>query len=352
MEAVQVQEEQERRRVGPAKRPVQRERRRVEGRAETVAGHDLEDVAGGDVVLGLGDHVGIVGAADRRGEVHRPPRRARRVVGQRTVQVGHHRLDPRPGGGIGVLGRNTGLRAHRRGQDDLLGDSVEDGDDLRAGHDPVRQAQRVVVDVGQALDQADQIVTQGAEHAGGHGRQTLWQLHARAGDQITQAVQRAARLGRVAASGDVVAFRDLGLVAAAAPHQVRVHGHDRVATAPGPAFDAFKQEAVGTRLGDLQIGRDRGLEIVDQAGPDDLLPSGIIGFRKGVERGLQTHYSAFFPALAASALARASVSTPMAWRARVRLLLVFSWALAALREASPRSRIRPLPAWAPAIAAT
>ena len=98
------------------------------------------------------------------------------------MQVGHHRLNPRARGGVSVLGRDAGLRAHGRGQDDLLGDGVEDGDDLRTGHDPVRQAQGVLVDVRQALDQANEIVTQRAEHAGGHGRQSLGQLHTRAGD--------------------------------------------------------------------------------------------------------------------------------------------------------------------------
>jgi hypothetical protein len=210
-------------------------------------------------------------------------------LGQGAAQVGHHRLDPALGGGVGLGGRHARLRAGGGDQDDLLGDGVEHRHDRRPGHDPVRQAQGVGVDVRQALGQADHVVAQGPEHAGRRRRQAGRHLDPRAGDQVAQAVQRAARLGREAAGGDVVAFRDLGLVAAAAPDQVRLHGHDRIAPAPGAALDAFEQEGVGPPVTDLQIGRDRGLQIVDQPGPDHLRAAGLVGGGKGVERGLQAH---------------------------------------------------------------
>ena len=55
-EAAEVEEEQERRRVDPAQRAVERERRERERRLEALRQHDLEDVAGRDVFLGARDH--------------------------------------------------------------------------------------------------------------------------------------------------------------------------------------------------------------------------------------------------------------------------------------------------------
>ena len=140
--------------------------------------------------------------------------------------------------------------------------------------------------------------------------QALGQVDARGGDQVAQAVQRAAGLGLKVALGDGVALGDLGLIAATAPDEVRLHRHDGIAAAPGAALDAFEQESVRLALSDLQIGRDRGFQVVDQSGPDDLRLAGVIGLGEGVEGGLKAHLA--LPVLAASALARASVSTPMA----------------------------------------
>ena len=50
-EAAEIEEEQERRRVDPPQRAIQRERRQRERHREALAGHHLEHVAGGDVFL-------------------------------------------------------------------------------------------------------------------------------------------------------------------------------------------------------------------------------------------------------------------------------------------------------------
>src|SRR6185437_11598101 len=65
LEVAEVQIEQERRRVGPAQRTVEGERVAGERRAQPVAWHDLEDVAGADVVLRLLDDLAVALAADR-----------------------------------------------------------------------------------------------------------------------------------------------------------------------------------------------------------------------------------------------------------------------------------------------
>ena len=61
--AAEIEMEQERRRVQPPQRAVERERRQRERRGEALRQHDLEDVAGLDVLLGLGDHAEIFGGA-------------------------------------------------------------------------------------------------------------------------------------------------------------------------------------------------------------------------------------------------------------------------------------------------
>ena len=59
LEAAEVHVEHEGRRVEAAQRAIERERRALERRRETLAGHDLEDVTGVDVALGLLDHFEI-----------------------------------------------------------------------------------------------------------------------------------------------------------------------------------------------------------------------------------------------------------------------------------------------------
>ena len=59
--------------------------------------------------------------------------------------------------------------------------------------------------------------------------------------------------------------------AAALPDEVGLHAHDRVAAAHLAAGDAFEEEAVLARLGQLQHQRDRRVEVGDEAGPDHLV---------------------------------------------------------------------------------
>ena len=61
--------------------------------------------------------------------------------------------------------------------------------------------------------------------------------------------------------------------AAALPDEVGLHAHDRVAPAHLAAGDAFEEEAVLARLGQLQHQRDRRVEVGDEAGPDHLVPA-------------------------------------------------------------------------------
>src|SRR5579872_420955 len=81
---------------------------------------------------------------------------------------------------------------------------------------------------------------------------------------------------------------DLGHVAAAAPDQIGLEADDGIAASRFPALDAFQQEGVLLAFAQFEEGRDRRLQIRDQAAEQDLRPSGSIDLRKGFEIWRQT----------------------------------------------------------------
>ena len=187
--------------------------------------------------------------------------------------------------GIGV-GRRGFVGTNRRHQDDLLGDGVEDGHDRRPRQYTVGQVKRVGIDVGQPLHQPDHVVADGTKDTCGHGRKARRQLDPGGGQQVAQGIQRAARLRRELLGADVCAPGDLGLIAPAAPDQIRVQRDDRIARPKRAALHRFKQEGIGLAMADLQEGGDWRLQIVDQPGPDDLWGAAVVGRLKGLVRRL------------------------------------------------------------------
>ncbi len=187
LEARKVQIVQERRGVGAAQGPVEGERLELERGREPVAGHHLEDVAGGDVRLGSLDDLAVGLRADRRGP-RIGSRRGRRAFGgrvERARQVGRH------GQQAGLRRRVRLIRRRRRGsdggdQDDFLGDGVEDGDDRGADHHGVRQSQRVGVDIRQPLDQPHHVIAQRPEQPRRHRRQSGRQVQTVGRHQVAQ----------------------------------------------------------------------------------------------------------------------------------------------------------------------
>ena len=149
--------------------------------------------------------------------------------------------------------------------------AVDDEDDRGAHHDRVGQAEGVGVDVRQALDEADHVVAEVAEEAGGHRRQAVGQLDGALGDEGAEARERVGRLVRPAVGVEAGGAVEAGARAAALPEEVGLHADDRVAAADLAAGDALEQEAVLARLGELQHQRDRGVEVGDEAGPDHLV---------------------------------------------------------------------------------
>ena len=345
LKVAEVQVEQEGRRIGAPQAAIERERVPLERRAEAVAGHHLEDVAGADIGLGLAHDLPVALAADRRGEGVGLRLGVALQRRGRLPEVGLDRVDPRDGGVIGRPCR-TRAGAHRRHQDDLLGDGVEDRDDGRPRHDAVRQVQRIGVDVGQPFDQPDHVIAHGAEQAGRRRRQAGGQVDARGGDQVPQAVERAALLRGEGAGGDGFALRDLGGVAPAAPDKVRIERDDRIPRPERAALHALEEEGVGTAVADLQVGGDRRLEVIDQPGPDELGRAGPVGLLELRKRRLDGHFAsggfppaALAPPAGLPAAALVSVgSRPMASRAFAASIVTLIFWRAETWAVSPISR--------------
>ena len=142
----------------------------------------------------------------------------------------------------------------------------------------------------QALHPPHHVVAEIAEHARRHRRQARRQLDARFGEQRPQ------RLERIAGAGDegvrVVqrAPVDLGPLAGRAEDEVRVEPDHRIASALGAALDRLEEEHVaGASARELEIGRDRRLEIGDQRRHRDRGAARLVGAREGLVVGHHRH---------------------------------------------------------------
>ncbi len=289
-EAAEVEIDQERRRVDPPQRAVEREGRQGERRLEALGEHHLEDVAGADVLLRPLHHLAIGvrrGIGLRRHDLMEGV--LGRQVGQGAVQRRADALQPLARLLVGCAGGDARLRPHRRDEGDLVAHGVEHHHRRRADEDRVRHAEDVGLGLRQAFHLPDHVVAEIAEHARRHGRGALRQMDARFLDQLAQRDQRLVRAGleRVGIGGGAPV--DLGGVAAAAPDHVRLDADHRVAPARGAALHGFEQEAVRLLAGDLEEGRDRRLKVGDQRGRDHLRLAARIGAREVRFVGCQAH---------------------------------------------------------------
>ena len=186
---------------------------------------------------------------------------ARRAAGSGRAQVGLDLGQPRDGRGVGVAARDAS--EGRTGVTSTISwrDGVEDRHDRRPDHDRVGQVQRVGIGAGRAARPAGPCRSRARRTgprpsaAGPSGR------------SIREAATRARRessappgSGVKRVGGDGVALGDLGLVAAAAPDQVRLQRDDRIAAAPGAALDRLE-------AGRRRAGRGRSSERPRPASP-------------------------------------------------------------------------------------
>ena len=193
-ETWKVQEIKERRRIQPPQGAVKRERRQREGTAETLARHDLENIAGANVVLGLFDHGKII----RVGGVRFHRCRCRFDVGGRArhggaFQIAYDILQPFGGPPIGHARSDLRVGPHPGHDDDLVADIVEDRGDGRAQHDRIGKPEHIGRRRGKPLHVPHNVVAEIAEQPHRHRRQFRRKLHLRLSDEAFQRHER--RLG-------------------------------------------------------------------------------------------------------------------------------------------------------------
>ena len=253
--------------------------------------HDLEGVAGSDVLLRTRHHAGELGR--RRVRLRRHIERAFGEFGERLVERPVERVDD---GGETLHGArerslcvDAALGPNRRHHGHRVLDRVEHDDQRRAHHHRVGNPDRIGLAGRQVLHLPHHVVTEIAEHAGRHRRQRVGKFDAALGDQRAQRIERrrAARLERLGVSAR--AAIDRGLAVMRAPDEVRLEADDRIAAAHRAALDRLEQEAHGFATAELQEGGDRRLEIGDERRPNDLRFAARVPRGKGVLGRLDLH---------------------------------------------------------------
>ena len=165
----EVEEEQERGRIEPAQRAVERERRQAELEVEPLRGDHLEDVAGADVLLRPLDHRMILLAGDVGPGLGRRARHPQRLVADAAAEVGDGVGEPLARLAKGLPRRRL-ARPDRRDQGDLVLDVVEQRHHRRTHEHRIGQAEVVRICVRQALDQPDHVVAHLPEQTCRHQR--------------------------------------------------------------------------------------------------------------------------------------------------------------------------------------
>ncbi len=294
-ETAEIEEVEKGRRIDPAERTVERKGRQLERRLEALRQHDLEDVAGGDVLLGRMDHALVFCRRGVRRWPHRerPRFQARRSMGERRIECVDDGGEALARARIGHVGGDTRVRPHRRDDRDGVLDRVEHHHDGGAHQHRVGNADRIGIGRRQFLHQPHHVVAEIAENACGHRRQELGKIDAALGDQAAQGLQRRLGAWHEAIAGRACAAVDLGLAVDGAPDEVRLEPDDRVASAHRAAFDRFQQKALRPALGDLQERRYRCLEVGNEGGPDDLrlAPRVALGERRCLRLDLHGNIS-------------------------------------------------------------
>ena len=199
---------------------------------------------------------------------------------QWCVECGKHALQAPDGSGISGRGVDAGEGTYRRYHRHFILDGIEHHHQGGANEHGVGHVQRVRVRVGQVFDEAHAIIAHVADDAGGDRRQLGRQFDARGGEQRAQRLKRGGGLGCEGIGRRLRARIHFGAVAEGAPEQIGGQPDDRIATARGTALHGFQQAAERLAITQLEHGRDRRLEIRDQACPHDLRLAGGIAARE------------------------------------------------------------------------
>ena len=274
LEAAEIEEEQERRGIEPAQRAVEREGRQRERRGEALRRHDLEDIAGADVVLGRA----------------RPWPRNRASVRVRDRRSAAAAAGPRPGGrgasGPSSVGdaslRAARARAHRRrgatpagGRTGVTseissGTDVEDRHHRRAHQHRVGHAERVGIGRAAAPSagpcRSRDSRTRRRPSAAGRAAASMRESAISARSESSAAARTASKASRSRARARLISARP----PLAAPDQVGLEADDRIAARARRRLRPIRTGRCRRRVprDELQQGRDRRLQIGDQPPAD------------------------------------------------------------------------------------
>jgi len=223
---------------------------------EALRQHDLDDVAGADVLLGACDDLLVGGLGEVR--AHLAGRRVdRRGLDRRHREAGDQRVDARHRGIVRRLERLAPAHVHVRHDLDLLRHVVEDEETLGEEQAGVRQPEVVGGALGQPLEGTRHLVADVADGAAREARQ--------AGDGHgavlrEQPPERLERVVHRVAHRRAARRLDLERAPAAAPDARRLGAEETVAPPLLAALDALQEEAVRPAMY-LQERRHRRLQV-------------------------------------------------------------------------------------------
>ncbi len=242
------------RRVQRTQRTVQAQRRLGVALLQPLAHLHLHHVAGGDVLLGL-EHRRDVGFL-RELALHRvrraaPDGRRRDRIAQLVGQLVE-----------AALGGEEGVRARRIGVDDQVeppGQVVDDGQLFGLQQQDVGRVEAArLVRAGQArLDVAHGVVAEIAREAAAKARQARTQRHLEA---LLERLDESERVA-VVRLDDLAVGDHLGAHAGALHPRARRQADERVAPEALAADDGLQQEALRLSAGELEVQRQRRLEV-------------------------------------------------------------------------------------------
>ncbi len=238
-------------RVDHPQRPVERQRRHLRALPPAPRQHHLEDVAGGDPLLGPLDRRPVVGAADQRlGAAGRGAGGPGPAQGDRAAVVGaleQRRQLVQLGLGLAPVDLALDLVGHR--QQPLAG-MVEDHHAVEPRQLRQRQTERIGRPRRQPLEQPHQVVAEVADEAAGERQRAARRLDRP--HELRQGRER--RAGQRPPAGGVLLLQPVGVEPV---DRARRRAQEAVARHLLAAGDALEQEPPGRQLGQPPVDAER-----------------------------------------------------------------------------------------------
>ncbi len=245
--AGQIEEIEERRRVHPPQRAIQRQRRQREGAGETLRQHHLKNVARQNVILRPQRHRLVIIGCNDRGQIGQG-------IGQRGGFGSRSGLGELAQSRVNPLARARHCRRRiaslpdRGNREQRVGEAIEHQNHRGPHKQHIGQFQRAVGSARQGFDQSDGFIAEIAHQTGERRRQAFGHRINPAG--IRQRAQFGQRItiARPEGSGVYVPIAvDFRRRAARPEHQIGIKSEQAVTPAHFAAFDRFEQEIAAPR---------------------------------------------------------------------------------------------------------